>query len=326
MTLRDLLDSHDDAAPTTGVVVLDGAVSTELEAHGVPTDNNLWGALAVRDAPEAIGTVHADYLRAGSRVITTNTYQATVPGFLAEGFTEAQAKDLITRSGVLALDQVRAWQQQHPGQIAVAAGSIGPYGAFLADGSEYTGAYHLTDRQFQDFHRPRLEALREAGITVFAVETQPRLDEVQTILGLLAREFPDAECWVSFQLRDPRTLADGTPLADAARWVDQWAVDHPGVVGVGFNCVSPQTVTPGLQELTGHTSLPLVCYPNSGDTYDPATKTWQQAVSTERFTAHLDEWLNLGVRLIGGCCRTTPSDITVIAEAVDTGPPSSIPG
>lgn len=306
MTLRDLLDNH--------VVVLDGALSTQLEDLGVDTSNALWGALALDTDTAAITRVHTAYFDAGAHVATTNTYQATVPGFLAAGYDDAAATRLIGRGGELALAAAQHHRSSGHGAEALAAGSIGPYGAYLADGSEYTGNYDLSAEQYREFHRPRIVALHDAGVRTFAVETQPRVDEVLAVLDELAA-LPQAEAWVSFQLRDPATLADGTPLTDAVTRVDAWASAHPGVVAaVGINCVAPELVAPALQAMRPLTDLPLLCYPNSGDTYDPVSKTWQTAESHDRFTAHVPEWVGLGARMIGGCCRTTPSDIGEITR------------
>lgn len=328
MTLRDLLTPSTDTN-TRAIVVLDGAMSTELEKLGTDTANALWGALALEQDPEAVTAVHRSYFAAGAHVATTNTYQATVAGFVDAGLGETQARELIAAGGRLALAAAQDTETRHrenalpidgAGSVsadrtvrpALAAGSIGPYGAYLADGSEYTGAYSLTRGEFEEFHRPRIEALTHAGIRNFAVETQPRLDEVQAVVELLAREFSATQAWVSFQVRDSRTLADGTDLADAARWVDA----QPNVVAVGVNCVPPERVTGALEVLCQNTSLPLCCYPNSGDYYDPASKTWTEAAPAERFTEYVTQWVHAGARMIGGCCRTSPDDIALVASRV----------
>lgn len=299
------------ALPDGCVVVLDGAMSTELTHRGVDTANALWGSLALDSAPEAIRAVHASYFDAGARVATTNTYQANVPAFEAAGYSAAEASGLIARGAGLAREASEAFERGHAGVRTAVAGSIGPYGAYLADGSEYTGDYELDAAAFAGFHRPRIAALA-GSVDVFAVETQPKLAEARAIVALLAEEFPATTAWVSFQLRDPETLADGTPLADAARWADGQA----NVLAVGTNCVAPALVTPALRLLGRHTGKPLLAYPNSGDVYDPASKTWRDADRRDRFTRHVPEWLDLGVRMVGGCCRTTPDDIAIVAAEV----------
>ncbi|WP_127841741.1 homocysteine S-methyltransferase [Actinomyces wuliandei] len=305
----------------TGTVILDGAMGTELQARGVDTSRTLWSAQALLDAPGTVTEVHATYLAAGADVIETNSYQASVPALTGVGYDEAGARDLIASSARLALEAARLWDRrrdgagQHPASLV--AGSVGPYGAFLADGSEYTGAYEVSQSELERVHRPRIEALASEGLTVFAMETMPRLDEVRFVTTVLAQAAPGAECWVSFQVRpDGAHLADGTPLAQAAAWADT----HPAVVAVGLNCVAPETVARALPVLRRSTAKPLVAYPNSGDCYDPVTKTWTPARGAGRFTALAPDWVEAGVRLVGGCCRTTPEDTEVLAGAVGGRP------
>ncbi|MFT8394494.1 homocysteine S-methyltransferase [Propionibacterium sp.] len=295
-----------------GVAVLDGAMATQLEARGVDTTSVLWSAVALEDNLDAIRAVHESYFAAGAQVATTNSYQATVPGFVAAGLTEDQARWAITRSATLARQARADWMLTHPGSDLLVAGSIGPYGAYLADGSEYRGDYTLSREHYADFHRPRLQALAEGGVDLFAVETQPKLDEARAVIDLVTAEFPGTPAWVSFQLRDACTLADGTPLAEAAKWAD----DQSTVVAVGINCVPPQMVEDALGVLAAHTRSPLLCYPNSGDVHDPATGTWRPPAEPEPIADHVSRWIAAGAQLIGGCCRTSPHDIAEIARQV----------
>lgn len=317
-------DARCHAAPLAralgeGPVVLDGAMGTELDARGVPTAQELWSALALVTAPGAVAAVHDSYLRAGAGVITTNTYQAALPALMRAGLSEPDAWGTIASSARIALEAAERFSQERPGLSALVAGSLGPYGAYLADGSEYTGAYSLTAPDFEAVHIPRIEALAGEGVRLFAVETQPRLDEAQWIVGQLGRLAPGAECWVSFQVGDDgERLADGTPLAEAGAWADA----EPAVSAVGINCVAPPAVAPALGALSAVTAKPLVAYPNSGDIYHPATKTWTVAGGAQRFTGHARPWARAGARLIGGCCRTTPADTAVLARALSGGPAS----
>lgn len=303
-----------------GPLLLDGAMGTELDARGVDTAHSLWSALALLEAPEQVRAVHEDYLAAGARVITTNSYQASPPAFARAGFDARRAHEALVASARIATEAAARHRARGAsgdttdavGPIIV-AGDLGPYGAFLADGSEYTGAYSIDDPDFEDVHRSRIEALAGRGLDVFALETMPRLDEARAVAAMVRQTVPDAECWVSFQVRpDGTRLADGTPLAEAAAWADR----ADGVVAVGVNCVAAEVVDRALPVLRGATDKPLVAYPNSGDVYDPATKTWREVVGRERFTASVPAWLQEGVRLVGGCCRTTPADTTVLADLV----------
>lgn len=219
---------------------------------------------------------------------------------------------LIARSGELAVRAREDYHAAHPeaGQRLV-AGSVGPYGAFLAKGAEYRGDYQLPQAEMMAFHRPRIAALVDAGVDVLACETQPSLPEMVALLQVL-REFPHITAWFSCTLRDEQHISAGTPLRDVVALLD----NHPQVVALGINCIAFACATAALAHLSSLTALPLVVYPNSGEHYDANTKRWSvTGEQTCSLSAHLPAWRAAGARLIGGCCRTTPQDIAAIAHA-----------
>lgn len=305
MTTAADLREHLSDAP----IVLDGALATELERRGCDLADALWSAKTLVEQPEVIAAVHRDYFDAGAQVATTASYQATPAGFAARGLEEEAALELIAQSVRLAAS---ARDEGGSAGLRLVAGSVGPYGAFLADGSEYTGAYDLTREEFLAFHRPRAAALVEAGADLLAFETLPKLTEALALADL-ADEF-DVPAWFSFSLRDAESISDGTPLADVARALG----GRPRVVAIGVNCVPLELVEPALRAIAAHTTLPLIAYPNSGETYDPVTKTWGPGVEGSATLAGLaPRWRDAGARLIGGCCRTTPADIAALAAALE---------
>jgi homocysteine S-methyltransferase len=299
-------------------LVLDGALATELEAHGCDLEDPLWSAKVLLEQPELVKQVHLDYLKAGARAAITASYQATPLGFARRGISEAEALERVALSVRLADEARREYLAGNPeaGPLLV-AGSVGPYGAYLADGSEYRGDYALTRNEFMDFHRPRIAALVEAGADVLACETLPSLPEAEALLELIV-EF-DAESWLTFTLRDGAHISDGTPLEQVAE-----LCDAPLVAALGVNCVPLELVTPALEALGRATRKPLIAYPNSGETYHATTKTWGPAASAgaaagaERPPGSLAEgaraWQERGARMVGGCCRTTPNDIAALAR------------
>jgi homocysteine S-methyltransferase len=220
-------------------------------------------------------------------------------------------KELITRSVRLAIQARAQVTEVDPNRKCFVAGSVGPYGAFLANGAEYTGDYELPEEDMKEFHRPRIETLVLAGVDVLACETIPSFEEMRALLSLL-EEFPTAICWVSFTMRDENHLSDGTPLSKALALLNA----SPQVVAVGVNCVPEDTVTKALVSFSALTQKPLLAYPNSGELYDPVTKTWSGPNSRgSHLIEQAQEWNKLGARLIGGCCRTTPDDIRTIKTA-----------
>ncbi|MEN7461105.1 homocysteine S-methyltransferase [Pantoea dispersa] len=293
----------------TDTLILDGALATELEARGCNLADTLWSAKVLMENPELIYQVHYDYFAAGSNVAITASYQATPLGFAARGLDSGQASALIRQSVALAQrarDDYRAASGSETPLLV--AGSVGPYGAYLANGAEYRGDYALPAAEMKDFHRPRVAALLEAGVDLLACETLPSFGEIQALISLLA-EFPHSSAWFSFTLRDAQHLSDGTPLSKVAEVINA----APQVVAVGLNCVALESVTPALQTLQALTDKPLLVYPNSGEQYDAVSKSWHSAPSGCTLHDKFPEWQQAGARLIGGCCRTTPQDIAAIA-------------
>ena len=292
------------------LLVLDGAFGTELARRGFDTNDALWSAKALFEKPELVEAVHRDYYEAGADVSTSASYQATVEGFEKKGFTREQAKELIVRS-VRLVQQARDafWQQKakragRPQPLAAA--SVGPYGAYLADGSEYRGDYRASRAELSDFHAERLDILVAAEPDILACETLPLLDEALAILADL-HLYPDMGAWISFSCKDEAHTCGGDAIADCARLLDK----ERQVTVIGVNCTAPQYVADLIRNIRAHTTKPVVVYPNTGETYDAVTKTWHGSPTPYR--DFVRQWYEAGARLIGGCCRTTPDDIRGIA-------------
>lgn len=297
-------------------MILDGAMATELEKKGLNISNTLWSASVIRDHAMAIRDVHLRYFQAGADVAITDTYQATIAGFQKAGISEEEGNHLI-KAAVWAADEARQifWEQLAATErdarlYPIIAGSVGPYGAYRADGSEYTGAYSLNRRDYQSFHFSRMNALKEADVDLFAFETMPNMDEVEALIDLLEKDFPEASAWVSFSLGDPEHLCDGTLLEKAAAW----AGAHEAIAAVGVNCLPAQWASQAITSVRRGTDKPVIVYPNSGETYDPQTKSWHHPVAHVDYGQSSRQWFQLGASLLGGCCRTSPDEIRKIAE------------
>lgn len=289
-------------------VVLDGAMATELEARGCNLADSLWSAKVLMENPELIRDVHLDYYRAGAQVAITASYQATPAGFAARGLDEAQSRALIGKSVELARKARKRTAENAQAGTLLVAGSVGPYGAYLADGSEYRGDYVRRAEEFTAFHRPRVEALLDAGADLLACETLPSFPEIKALAAMLTA-YPRARAWFSFTLRDSEHLSDGTPLRDVVSALENYSQ----VVALGINCIALENTTAALTHLHSLTSLPLVVYPNSGEHYDAVSKTWHHhGEACETLAGYLPQWLDAGAKLIGGCCRTTPQDIAAL--------------
>jgi homocysteine S-methyltransferase len=300
------------------VVILDGALATELERRGADLRDPLWSAKLLLEKPNLIRQVHYDYFVAGADVATTASYQATIPGLLQRGLDRKQAADVLRLSVQLA-QQAREelWRDEanrHGRVKPMIAASIGCYGAYLHDGSEYRGDYGLSMQQLIDWHRPRIEILTEAGADLLACETVPSLIEAEALVKLLS-EFPHVPAWLSFSCQDAHRLCHGESFGDAV----QLANGAVNIIAVGVNCTAPRHIDGLLDSVAGIAKKPLVVYPNSGETWDAAGHCWQGTSAEPDWSASVRRWHRAGARLIGGCCRTTPATIRQIAAVLRAG-------
>ena len=290
------------------VAIVDGALATELERRGCDLNDALWSAKVLMEQPELIHQVHLDYFYAGADLAITASYQATVEGFARRGLKRNDALDLMKKSVQIAQsarDEFWADENNRKNRIRpLIAASVGSYGAFLADGSEYRGDYGLTEQELIEFHRPRVEALIASGADLLACETIPCLIEAQALVKLLG-EFPNTFAWFCFSAKDDEHICDGEKISDCAKWLDQF----PQAAAIGINCTSPLYIPSLIREIKKNTDKPVIVYPNSGEIYDPVANTWHGETSCDAFGEQSKEWFENGAVIIGGCCRTTPDHI-----------------
>lgn len=296
------------------VVILDGALATELERRGADLNDPLWSAKILLEEPALIRQLHYDYFVAGADIAITASYQASFPGLAARGLDAVQSADLMQRSVALAVQARDHYRNQLaddpvPQRPLLIAASVGPYGAYLHDGSEYRGDYGLTVAQLMDWHRPRLAVLATSGADLLACETIPSLAEGEALVRLLA-EFPDTAAWLSFSCTDGEHVCHGERFADCVTM----AAASPQLVAIGVNCTPPRYIESLLQQAVTVTQKPLIIYPNSGEHWDAATQCWLPGSGVADFAAAAQRWHTAGARIIGGCCRTTPADIAALAR------------
>ncbi|HEX8864912.1 MAG TPA: homocysteine S-methyltransferase, partial [Lentzea sp.] len=264
--------------------------------------DELWSARLLLTDPDAVRAAHLAYYRAGAEVAITASYQVSFEGFARRGVSASETTRLLHTSVALA----RSAASEVDGQRWVAA-SVGPYGAMLADGSEYRGRYGLSVRELVEFHRPRLEALCDAGPDVLAVETIPDVDEAEAVLEVVRGS--GVPTWLSYSISGDQTCA-GQPLDEAFAV----AAGVGELIAVGVNCCAPEDVTAAVEVARRVTGLPVVVYPNSGEKWDAGSREWSGDGSG--FTALAQEWVDAGAKLVGGCCRTGPDAIAVLADAL----------
>jgi len=291
-------------------LVLDGGLATELEARGCDLADPLWSARVLLEEPDLILRVHRDYLAAGAECLISASYQASVSALEARGLSKSEAEEVLLRSVDLAREAVRSDPGRGVKGRALVAASIGPYGAFLADGSEFVGNYGRSQEELARFHRRRLQVLASSSADLLACETVPSATEARALAQLLAEL--EAPAWLSFTCRSNRELRDGTPIADIAAELNE----SKEIVAVGVNCSAPEHVSGLLCELARVTKKPLVAYPNSGEAWNAERYAWVPGDRRPDFEALSREWVKLGARLIGGCCRTGPDDVRAIRRGV----------
>ncbi|KAK4265590.1 hypothetical protein QN277_026621 [Acacia crassicarpa] len=312
-----------------GYAVIDGGLATELERHGADLKDPLWSAKCLLTASHLLRKVHLDYLDAGANILITASYQATLEGFEGKGYSRGEGEALLRRSVEIAreardifsdkctknsCDRLRNGRSCTP-PILVAA-SVGSYGAYLADGSEYSGHYGdaVTVETLKNFHRMRLLILADSDPDLIAFETIPNKIEAQAYAELLEEEGIEIPAWFSFSCKDGSNVVSGDSISECAAIADSCE----RVAAVGVNCTAPRYIHSLIESITKVTNKPVLVYPNSGETYDGESKQWMKSSGEgeEDFVSYVAKWRDAGASLFGGCCRTTPSTIKAITEAL----------
>jgi homocysteine S-methyltransferase len=283
----------------TSTTLLDGGFSTALEELGNTLNTSLWSGELLKSHPDQVRAAHKLFADAGAEVLITSSYQITYPGCAKQGWSKDEVDQALQASTELA---------RFPG-VKVAA-SVGPYGAYLADGSEYRGNYGLTKAELKDFHRERLAALIATKPNLLAVETIPELTEADAIIELISEIAPLMPFWISFSCKSESELSSGEKFADAVALVNS----APSAVAVGINCTKPGYIAPLLKGATS--SIPYVVYPNSGREWDATAKVWLGPVNSTFEIADIQAWKELGATVIGGCCGVSPKDIAELGRLI----------
>lgn len=290
-------------------LLIDGGLSNQLEKQGYDLNHKLWSAKLLDYVPEAIIHVHLAYLEAGARCITTASYQATISGFMSVGYDKATAETLILKSVQLAEKAITRFRAIDFKPLIAA--SIGPYGAYMADGSEYSGNYGVSEEELIVFHEDRIRLLDSSNADILACETIPSFKETVVLNSLLQNVKKQA--WVSFSCKDEKHISDGTPITKCTKVI----ADNPKIFAIGINCTAPEYISVLIKAIKPIINdKRIIVYPNSGDVYDAKSKTWSGLSTPTSFLDMAKEWIKLGVDIIGGCCRIGPEEIKSISELI----------
>ena len=278
------------------MIKLDGGLSAALENNGNKLTTSLWTGELIRTDPAQITKAHLDFINAGAQIIITSSYQLSYSGCGARGWSEAE-----TNQGLIAATALAKKAVTESGKNVKVAASVGPYGASLADGSEYKGNYGVSKQVLTDFHAKRLEILISTSPDYLALETMPDTFEVEVLLELLS------DCpipfWVSYSCKAGNQTNAGQSFAQAV------AIAQDGLA-VGINCTPPDLITELL--LSAKSDKPFVVYPNSGRIWDAVKKEWTGSDGVGFDEKLLGEWKAAGAQYIGGCCGIGPAEIEQI--------------
>ena len=299
-----------------GFVIIDGALATELEARGADLNHPLWSAKILTEDPAMIKQVNLDYLNAGANVIATASYQASFMGYERQGYSREVAIKLMQLSVELAIEARETFLlsgENKMNQSPLVAASLGPYGAALADGSEYRGYSNVSVDELMAFHHDRLLVMIDTNADMLAFETIPCLDEAIAIKKLL-QQHSSKKAWVSFSCKDGMHLCSGELFEDAVKAL----TDSEEIIGIGVNCTAPQYIESLIKIAKPLTSKTILVYPNKGETYNPVNKKWEASDNCDSdFIENAIAWLSAGANAIGGCCRTTPLDIKQLSNLIN---------
>ncbi|CAG8478320.1 9188_t:CDS:2 [Ambispora gerdemannii] len=325
-----------------GPLIMDGGMATELQStHGKNLSTDLYSSEYLYKDPNAIRNVHLSYFRAGADICLTCSYQAWVAGFIKNGFSEDQAKELMLRSIQLASEaRDTFWSEYLSNNDSInnnskkrikplIALSIGPYGATLANGSEYTGDYGtISDEELREFHESRLRVYRSefSRVDFIAFETVPSLHEAKIICQVLSNMEKDESlppCWISFSCKDGTRISHGELIVKCVEAICSSKANSL-VFGIGVNCTNPKFIAQLIQKIRQTLDLFndnkwVLCYPNGGNEWDPVTNDWDinSGVSADVFAEYARKWVKNDSKVaVGGCCKTTPEYIEKIRNQI----------
>ncbi|ANR67314.1 MULTISPECIES: homocysteine S-methyltransferase [Staphylococcus] len=291
---------------TQSPIVLDGGLATTLEQAGCDLNSSLWSSEVLRHQPIKIKQAHQDFTNAGADIILTSTYQASYQTFTDIGMQNEEIDDLFT----IAVEQVM--DATNNNQVVV--GSLGPYGAYLSDGSEYTGNYVISREAYFKFHEQRINALISRGINDFVFETVPNFEEIQAIIENIIPSYTEEQTfWISVTVDDTGNLSDGTEFEKLIDYIKQKGTIIPIF---GINCSSVKGINRSLDKGLASLSQTIALYPNGGSHYNADSKKWENDANSDEIIEQVPKWLMEGVQIIGGCCQTTPEDIKKIKHSM----------
>ena len=293
-------------------MILDGGLGLELQRRGFGYTTRLWSGEALLRDPQLVGAIHRAYLDAGADIIETATYQLSQATLCELGYEAAASDEVFARAVRIARDAIAAYRATgvRTAHAQLVAGSLGPYGATVGDGSEYTGTQHLDRAALYGFHADRTRALVAAAPDFILFETIPTRTEA-LIVANVARDLGLEGVWISLACADGTSTYGGDRVDDTVAELD--AFDCISVVGV--NCTPPAAVAPIVRAIRSVTAKAIVACPNLGQQWQTEAVGLAGGASPAELLSNVPAWLELGVEHIGGCCGVGPETIAELSHA-----------
>lgn len=281
------------------LIVFDGAMGTMIQRYGLLPGQppEIFNILH----PEVIEDIHRQYIEAGADVITTNTFGANEIKLKGTGYTVEQA---ITRAVALA--------RRAAGNKWVAL-DMGPIGQLM----EPMGS--LSFEEAYELYAKQVKAGVKAGVDLILIETLSDLYEAKAaVLAAKENSSLPVVCTLTFD-QSGRTLTGADPLTAVV------VLESLGVDALGVNCsLGPEGLLPIVEEFISYSSLPVLVQPNAGLPQMVEGRA-VYPLTPEVFQRHIMTMVQMGVRLVGGCCGTTPDFIRAIKQAVEGMTPVAVP-
>jgi 5-methyltetrahydrofolate--homocysteine methyltransferase len=312
------------------VLVYDGAMGTNIQLHHLTPEDFGGKALEgcndhlVLTRPDVIQGIHESFLAVGCDVVETCTFQST-PHRLREWGIEEKTHELNVKAAQLGRAACAKYEQ--PGQPRFVAGSIGPTGMLPSSSDPVLSK--ITFKALEDTYYAQAKALIEGGVDVLLVETAQDILEVKAAIAGFERVFQDIGFRVPIQaqvtLDTSGRMLLGTDVASALVTLEALRIDV-----IGLNCsTGPEHMREPIRYLTAHATLPISCIPNAGLPLNTGTGDAVYPLEPAPMAQMLGEFVSdLGVRIVGGCCGTTPAHLEAIVNKVrtsDTGGYAHVP-
>lgn len=341
------------------VILIDGGLGTELEQRKVNINSLLWSSVALVEAADDVTKLHYDYYHSGANVGITCSYQCSEDSLKAsdkEKYSSKESRLQVYKESVEVCKRAKIMRMADAKAIELLvspeiAGSIGPFGSFLNDGSEFTGGYERSEDEYQAFHEEKLDFFMNGTeeVDYLQLETMPNFEEIKALLMLIKRKNSERKetqgksekrFILSLSIRNEEQLADGTPLKAVVKYLHDvgYLSKDPKttpLMAVGANCLKLKYSVKFVENLTNYMNelqiygFPISIYPNSGEIYDGIKKNWIFDQSNEKYYTTnvngekvcdwkilLDAWIASGAKIIGGCCRVGVRDIVEMNKVV----------